>query len=72
MKLPFRNICFSNAAQKTNKKDLSRARDHKILWLAKLSMSQPGAPSLPADRSTGKEMGGIGEKENPDVCCFHI
>lgn len=24
MKFPFRNICFSTAAQKTNKKDLSK------------------------------------------------
>lgn len=45
MTLPFRNISFSTAAQKTNKKDLSRALDHKILWLAKLCMCQPGVPS---------------------------
>lgn len=31
MTLPFRNISFSTAAQKTNKKDLSRTLDHKIL-----------------------------------------
>lgn len=45
MKFPFRNISFSTAAQKTNKKDLNRALDYKILWLAKLCVSQPGVPS---------------------------
>lgn len=72
MKLPFRDIGLSTAAQKTNKKDLSQVESWPY-WLAKRSTSQPGAPALQVHLVEERwAVCSVEEKENPDFHCFQI